>query len=274
MTINLRDIIENADIAVALDWYKDDNDGYTQIGRLVHDLKYLYINNTQDPLFTYCVDQLATEFTKFIDQLENSIPNFRIVAISPVPSYNPKTAINPNGSTKIMYLVTERLGSIMDRKFYFNLAEKMTDKQAKTNPLQPEDIKARILPEADQNATILVIDDLFGNGNSANITLKAIKEKNPHVKLIFVTATKNKYGGLGHTVVGKLNSNMPKTADNGHQYFKIDFNYDNSDEHVNVFEDNAFFDAIKEMDTGALINFQVKRNKKGYWNISKINSIN
>ena len=42
MTINLRDIIENADIAVALDWYKDDNDGYTQIGRLVHDLKYLY----------------------------------------------------------------------------------------------------------------------------------------------------------------------------------------------------------------------------------------
>ena len=46
MTINLRDIIENADIAVALDWYKDDNDGYTQIGRLVHDLKYLYINNS------------------------------------------------------------------------------------------------------------------------------------------------------------------------------------------------------------------------------------
>lgn len=90
MTINLRDIIENADIAVALDWYKDDNDGYTQIGRLVHDLKYLYINNTQDPLFTYCVDQLATEFKKFIDQLENSIPNFRMVQFPQSPKLQSK----------------------------------------------------------------------------------------------------------------------------------------------------------------------------------------
>ena len=30
MTINLRDIIENADIAVALDWFKDDNDSYSE----------------------------------------------------------------------------------------------------------------------------------------------------------------------------------------------------------------------------------------------------
>jgi hypothetical protein len=265
MTINLRDIIENAEIAIALDWYKDDSGDYTQIGNLVYRLKYNHSND---------IVSLAIAFKKFVAAFEELNPNSRIDFIVPVPSYNPRTLNNPNGTEKIMYLVAEHLGRILNKGTCYNLVQKMTDKQAKTNPLLPEDIQAGVLPELYQNATVLVIDDLFGTGNSANYTLRAIKEKNPHVKLIFVTATKNKYGGLGHSVQGRLNSNMPKTADNGHQYFQIDFKYGDSDEHVNVFEDKAFFDAIKGMNPGALINFQVKRNQKGYWNISKINSMN
>lgn len=273
MTIDLSDIIDNADSAVSLDWYKDNNGEYTQIGSLIHDLKYFYIHNIQNPSFIGRIDDLAIAFKKYIDQFERDNPNFHITVIAPIPSYNPQTKSNPSGSPKIMYLVTERLATMLQRPFTLDLAEKVTDKQAKTNSLLSEDIQARVFPEQWRNATILVIDDLFGTGSSASLTLKAIKEKNPRVKLVFVTATKNKFGGLGHTVEGKLSSKIPKLSINNNQYLSIDFTHNNSAEHVSVFEGTDVFDALKEIDTGATINFQVKKGSNGYWHISQINNI-
>ena len=40
--IDLQKMVPQAEEAVALDWYQDE-DGYTEIGNAVHDIKYKYI---------------------------------------------------------------------------------------------------------------------------------------------------------------------------------------------------------------------------------------
>ena len=183
--IDLKDEVPQADEAFALNWYKDE--GYTNIGQAVYDIKYGHIKNHTlkdselDRACCYLVNQLEI-FAKDVD------------IILPVPSFNPKHQNNPYGFLKIMYMITERLGEASGKIFDFSILEKTSSSQAKDSQLNESDYISKKLPPKINR--VLLVDDLFGEGNTANYTVSALKGANPTIFVRFVSLTKNKYGGI------------------------------------------------------------------------------
>lgn len=101
--IDLKNEVQQADEAFALDWYKD-NDKYTDIGAAVHSIKYEYIfkgrsiDEEMDKKLDFLVEKLLP-FTNDID------------LILPMPSFNPKHENNQEGDLKIMYILSDKLSS-------------------------------------------------------------------------------------------------------------------------------------------------------------------
>ncbi|HEM5963170.1 phosphoribosyltransferase [Streptococcus suis] len=259
--IDLKDEVQQADEAFALAWYKDS--GYTDIGRAVYDIKYGYILNQSltdgqlDRSLRFLVNALL-EFTKDID------------IILPVPSFNPRHENNPTGDLKIMYMIAERLGKVSRKKVDFSILEKISSHQAKDSQLNVDDYTSEILPSHIKN--VLLIDDLFGEGNTANYTISVLKRANPNIEVRFVSLTKNKYGGIHKQYDCRISQyNAYHTSENGNDSIDLYFYKNNNAERVRIWANHSQFQDVKQAldinDFNKIFEFSIYKSQKGYWQI-------
>lgn len=257
------DIVKGAEMAVAMDYYKD-GDTYTDLGMLVYKLKYTKyddaVHRKQDlNLLAEC----------FISYIENNF-DVSFDYIVPLPSYNPKTPLNKNGIPKIMYITASLISKKISIPLDYSSVSKIVNKQAKNGFLHQGDFHASKIVTSSKNINILLIDDLFGEGNSANFTIKAIKDSNPNARIYFISATNNKYGGLGKDVMASINFSLGiKQAETGKYYIVLNFMYNEIKEKCYIFDDHKIYPKVQDMfkilDTSKF-NLKVKRNTKGFWN--------
>ncbi len=260
--IDLREEVPHADEAFALDWYKDDN-GYTDIGRAVYDIKYGYIKNgfLSDEGMSQAIDYLVAQLIPFVNNCD---------IILPIPSFNPKHKHNPSGELKIMYMIAECLGSSSGKIVDFSVLEKISPNQAKDSQLSASDYVSKVLPNHINK--VLLIDDLFGEGNTANYTISALKRVNPNIWVRFVSLTKNKYGGISKQYdcrISKYDSYY--INDNGNEAVNLYFYKNDKAEHVKIWADHSQFQDVKQAldskDFNRVFEFSIYKNQNKYWQI-------
>jgi len=260
--IDLRDEVKQANEAFALDWYKDDT-RYTDIGSAVHDIKYKYIlsDSLTNEQMEDDLEFLAEKLLPFTDDID---------LILPVPSFNPKYENNPKGDLKIMYMLADRLSS-KEKKVDCSVLKKMSSSQAKDSQLNESDyIAEQLSPEVSK---VLLIDDLFGEGNTAKYTILALKEKNPNIFVRFISLTKNQYGGIPKCYICKIPTSK-KCYDerNGCMGIMLNFHKDSKLEQVYIWQTHSKFPEVKQAydnnDFNKGFKFFIYKNKKGYWAIS------
>lgn len=262
MANDLTDIVTKAEVAVALDYYKRDLI-HTEIGEAIHNLKYKrqrdqsQINEDYKTVVAHFISYIAKNFDITFD------------FIIPVPSYNPKTPLNQAGEVKVMYEVATVISALISIPLDYSSVTKLVDKQAKNGFLKPDDFYATKIADDYQELNILLIDDLFGEGNSVNFTIEAIKAANPTAKVYFISATNNKYGGLGKEVPVSIDfTRHIQTSKAGNEYITVIFMYNGNEEHGYVYDTHESYPTIRGMlhnlDCNN-INLKVKKNSKGYW---------
>lgn len=258
--IDLRDEVKQANEAFALDWYKDDT-RYTDIGSAVHDIKYKYIHS--DSLTNEQMEDdlefLAEKLLPFTDDID---------LILPVPSFNPKYENNPKGDLKIMYMLADRLSS-KEKKVDCSVLKKMSSSQAKDSQLNESDyIAEQLSPEVSK---VLLIGDLFGEGNTAKYTILALKEKNPNIFVRFISLTKNQYGGIPKCYICKITTSQ-KFYNERNERIMLNFYKDSKLEQVYIWQNHSQFPEVKQAydnnDFYREFEFFIYKNKRGYWAIS------
>lgn len=262
MTIDLREEVRLADEALALDWYKDN--GYTNIGEAVCAIKYGYIKNK-----SLAYSQLQHEINYLVEQLKIYVENCDLIL--PVPSFNPHHKDNPDGNLKIMYMIAERLSEVSGKKVDFSVLEKRTPKQAKDSQISADSYVSKNLPSNIKN--VLLIDDLFGEGNTANYTVSALKRKNPNVFIRFISLTKNKYGGITKKYECRISKYRKSSVNNESESIDLYFYRDDKPEHIKIWQEHHLFGVVKQAfeknDFKRVFDLYVYRNSNGYWTISK-----
>lgn len=260
--INLRDEVPQANEAFALDWYKDDN-GYTDIGNEVYNIKYGYIkNNTlSDEQVSYAINYLVKQLLPFVNDCD---------VILPVPSFNPKHVHNSSGELKIMYIIADYLGKASGKNVDFSILKKKSSSQAKDSQLSANDYVSKILPN--HTNKVLLIDDLFGEGNTANYTISALKQANPNIWIKFISLTKNKHGGIHKHYDCRISQYDPyHTNDNGNELIDLYFYRNNKAERVKIWSDHSQFQDVKQAldskDFNTIFEFSIYKKKNGYWQI-------
>lgn len=261
--IDLQEEDLNADEAFALSWYKEDNT-YTCLGGLVHDIKYEYIKNNiiSDEEASVCLDEIISELVEYTNGID---------LILPIPSYNPRTKSNPNGEYKTMYLVAEGLSNKTEIPWNSEIVRKITERQAKSEDINQEDFEASLLPSEFRDAKILLIDDLYEAGTTARYTLNALKNKNPHIFIRFVSLTKNKYGGMRRKVDCSIASPEIYSSINEDKYIRLKFLRNNEEKKLCVYETSKYFevidDARRKGQLSKIFRLPVYKNLKGFWNV-------
>jgi len=231
LPIELNSTIRNVDEAFALDWYKND-DGYTELGNYVYTFKYK--NDSNEPN--------KEKLKQFINLIHSELKDISFDIIIPVPSYNPRTKENENGDFKLMYNVVEGLADTMKKPYSFEFVTKNTEKQAKDSILQEDNFKS--INISLKNCTVLVLDDLFQSGDSANFTITALKKLNPDVNFKFCSITKNKFGGIGKRKIVEIFFKPGyNIAKNEKKYLTL-FTEDRNS--INIFEGSPGFDEISK----------------------------
>lgn len=262
MSNDLIDIVTEAEVAVALDYYKQDL-VHTDIGELVNKLKYRkYEDESQRKEYL----NLLTEH--FVSYVENNF-NVSFDYIIPLPSYNPKTPLNKEGTPKIMYIIGNCIAENLSIPLDYSSVTKLVDKEAKNGSLTLGDFHATKIGRDSRNLNILLIDDLFGEGNSANLTIEVIKAANPTARVYFISATNNKYGGLGKDVMASINFSRGRNKTKaGNNYIVLNFRYNGIEESCYIYDSHESYTEVNGMfdilDTNE-ISLKVKRNTKGYW---------
>lgn len=249
--------------AFALDWYRDD-DKYTDIGQTVYNIKYVLIPNHQ---------LTVKELNEELDYLASALLPFTegIDMILPVPSFNPQHYNNPDGDLKMMYMLADRLGEISGKNVGFSILEKCSEKQAKDSRLRSSDYVSKRLPNHVRN--VLLIDDLFGEGNTAKYTVSALKKMNPDVLVRFISLTKNKYGGIPKRYSCRISKFEPyHPSDNYDDSIDLYFKVDGRNEKVRIWENHPRYDNVKiAYEKGRLndvFEFSIYKNQRGFWQIA------
>lgn len=262
MTIDLREEVGLADEALALDWYKDS--GYTNIGEAICAIKYGYIKNN-----SLTCGQVQHKINYLVEQLKIYVDNCDIIL--PVPSFNPYHKDNPDGNLKIMYMIAERLSEVSGKKVDFSVLEKRTSKQAKDSQISADSYVSKNLPSNIKN--VLLIDDLFGEGNTANYTVSALKRKNPNIFIRFISLTKNKYGGIPKKYKCRISKYSKSSVNNESESIDLYFYRDDKPEHVKIWEEHHLFGVVKQAfekkDFTRVFDLSIYRNSNGYWTVSK-----
>lgn len=260
--INLRNEVQQADEAFALDWYKDDN-GYTNIGNAVRNIKYDYIKNNvlSNEQADYAINYLVEQLLPFVSDCD---------AILPAPSFNPYHKDNLTGELKTMYMIAVCLSEVSKVPVYFDMLEKISPNQAKTSQLKANDYRANKLPNHVKR--VLLIDDLFGTGNTANYSISALKRENPNVYVKFISLTKNQFGGIHKKFVCTLGiDGVPQIAKNGKFSIVLHFEDNGHDSKVWLWEESSHYQEVKDVyengEFGRRFEFFMYQNQKGYWQI-------
>ena len=252
MVIDLLADVPQADQALALDWYQ--NNGYSDIGKAVFDIKYSYILNQ-----SLTVGQLDIELNFLVDSLLEFA--YDVDLILPVPSFNPNHKKNTGGDLKIMYMVAERLGAVSGRKFDFTVLEKTSSNQAKNSLLNESDYISKKL-----NSKIK---------NTAKYTISVLKRANPNIFVRFISLTKNKYGGVHKFYDCRISKyDAYHISDNGDASIDLYFYKNNKAERVKIWSNHNLFQEIKEAydkkDFNKVFEFSIYKKQNGYWQIDDI----
>lgn len=261
--IDLQKMVPQAEEAVALDWYQDE-DGYTEIGNAVHDIKYKYIYDNK----FLCPEEANYLINYLVEQLLPHVSGCD--AILPIPSFNPLHQDNLTGDLKIMYKIAACLSEVSKIPVYFNMLEKTSPNQAKTLQINANDYSANILPNHVNR--VLLIDDLFGKGNTANYCIDALKNYNPNIFIRFISLTKNKFGGIHNKIICSLLSDgEPRMAKNNKECIKLHFTLNDNDKVVWIWEGNSHYQEVKNAYTnrefGKTFEFYMYEKSNGYWQI-------
>ncbi|BBD41559.1 hypothetical protein [Streptococcus anginosus] len=260
--IDLQNEVQYADEAFALDWYKDES-GYTNIGKAVYDIKYDYIKNNilSDEQLDYAIEYLVEQLMPFVSDCD---------AILPAPSFNPYHKGNLTGELKMMYMIAACLSEVSKIPVYFDILEKTSPSQAKTSQLNANDYRANILPDGVNR--VLLIDDLFGRGNTANFCVNALKKNNLNVFVRFLSLTRNKFGGI-HTkfICSLMSDGVPQIAKNGKESIVLHFTLNCIDEKVWIWEDSPHYQEVKNAyingEFGKTFEFYMYQKPNRYWQI-------
>lgn len=260
--IDLSNEVKQVNEALALDWYK--NDGYTDIGSAVCNIKYGYIKNR-----TLSDEKTLQEVNYLVEQLLPFVNDCNIIL--PVPSFNPYHKANPNGDLKIMYMIADSLGKACGKDVGFSILKKLSSNQAKDSKLGEDDYVSEVLPA--HIKTILLIDDLFGEGKTANYTVSALKKMNPNVFVRFISLTKNKYGGIHRHYDCKISKFDPyHSSDDYDDSIDLYFKVGEKNEKVRIWENHSRYENVKiAYENGKfdeIFEFSIYKNQKGYWQIA------
>lgn len=260
--IDLKDEVQQADEAFALDWYKDN--GYTDIGSAVCDIKYGYIKND-----TLSVERLNELINYLVGQLKPFVKGCDIIL--PIPSFNPRHKNNPSGELKVMYMIADRLGEVSGKNVEFTILQKTSSNQAKDSQLTANDYTSKTLPDDIKN--VLLIDDLFGEGNTANYTVSALRQMNPDIFIRFISLTKNKYGGIHKDYDCRISQYNPyKAYSSGIESIDLYFYKNNKSERVKIWSDHSRFQEVKRAfdieDYNKIFEFSIYKKDNGYWQIT------
>lgn len=260
--IDLSDEVLQANEAFALDWYKDDN-GYTDIGNAVCNIKYDYIKNNDlsDEQVSHAINYLVEQLLPHVSDCD---------VILPAPSFNPYHKDNLAGELKMMYMVADCLSKASKVPVYFDILEKISPNQAKTSQLKASDYRADRLPSHVNRA--LLIDDLFGKGNTANYCINALKNYNPNIFVRFISLTKNKFGGIHNKIIcSLLLDGEPRMAKNKKECIKLHFTLNDNDKVVWIWEGNSHYQEVKNAyinrEFGKTFEFYMYEKSNGYWQI-------
>ncbi|MFQ7323619.1 MAG: phosphoribosyltransferase [Streptococcus sp.] len=230
--IDLQKMVPQAEEAVALDWYQDE-DGYTEIGNAVHDIKYSYLNNyfscPENEKLNYLIDMLVDQLLPFVSDCD---------VILPIPSFNPRHKNNPTGDLKIIYMIATRLVKLA--KYSANFALIVLEKTSLIKQNFTDschfDFKSKIISQD----RVLLIDDLFGKGTTAKYCIDALKNNNPNIFVRFISLTKNKFGGIHKKITCTiLSDGRPTNAKNKKEFIILHFKFNDIDNKVWIWEDNS-----------------------------------
>jgi hypothetical protein len=171
--------------AGAISWYKN-NYKYTAIGKLVYELKYGNFSNDERQ---QKINELATFVSCYVNIIKRYLKASSILLVA-MPSYKPL------GKFKIPYGIVSKISNdnIVDCSDY---VKKTKDFQAKNIRVSETatfegSFVSSAMPQ--QDAPILLLDDLFGTGRTAKCVTEAIRRKNNN-PIYFLSLTANKYGG-------------------------------------------------------------------------------
>ena len=131
----------------------------------------------------------------------------------------------------------------MGKKLIF-LCSKNEQKQAKDSQISAGSYVSKKLPRNIKN--VLLIDDLFGEGNTANYTVSALKRKNPNIFIRFISLTKNKYGGIPKKYKCRISKYSKSSVNNESQSIDLYFYRDDKPEHVKIWEEHHLFGVVKQ----------------------------
>jgi len=149
----------------------------TELGELLFLFKY---RNKAD-----CLEKIVELIKPFLDAWEDLN---EVDIVLPVPPTKPR-AYQP--ATEIARSIAEHLGV----SFIDQILEKTSSEQAKDAPGTAETVKASIkaTEKATREHTILLVDDLYGTGNTMRDSVTALKD-DPKLTKIFVLAMTKKKG--------------------------------------------------------------------------------
>ena len=231
--IRLDDIVINCDEAFALSAYKESPNVRTSIGDTIYQLKYNLKWTENNTYYMSLIQKLVMELVPYTEDIS---------LILPIPSY-----IKTHYNEKIMYLVAQELSNYTDIPYKFDILHKLVDIESKSNNLSENVFSAEKLEEEFKFSKVLLIDDLFGEGTTANYVVNKLKTKNPEIKIKFISLTKNELGGIGKTYLCSLDMNAGlQLASNGQEYFILHFSKNGNKETLYLFEDNTFFEDVKK----------------------------
>lgn len=177
---------------------------------------------------------------------------------------------------KAPYLIVKKLSEISGVQPIFNALIKNTSKQAKSAELKSEDISCT---RRDLPTNLLLIDDLFETGDTARISINAIKSMNPRCNITFVSCTKNKFGGMPKKYKATINDETPYgIAKNGVPFIRLRVSIDGNLKNICVFQNDypEEYDRLKGAHSNKStrnneITISAKKNQKGYWTFKGMN---
>lgn len=253
--IRLEDIVINCDEAFALSAYKESPNVRTSIGDTIYQLKYNLKWTENNTYYMSLIRKLVVELVPYTDDIS---------LILPIPSY-----IKTHYNEKIMYLVAKELSNYTNIPYKFDILHKLVDIESKSNNLTENVFSAEKLEEEFKFSKVLLIDDLFGEGTTANYVVNKLKTNNPEIKIKFISLTKNELGGIGKTYLCSLDMDAGlQLASNGQEYFILHFSKNGNKETLYLFEDNAFFEDVKKSfyeNKQFELNLKLKKNSKKFW---------
>lgn len=150
---------------------------YTEIGKLLHDMKYNGHYNTSEKIADICVQSLATWFS-----------NKQIDIVLPTPPTN-KRIEQP------VFLIAEAIASRLNIPYSDSILQKTDSHQAKNMTYETrKHLQGAIqkLKNAKRKCNILLIDDFYSSGYTATECVSVLKEDPLIEKVYYLAIVKTK----------------------------------------------------------------------------------